>query len=334
MAHSNALIGNICRLMKWHDQGVQTSKTALSLFREAGDQVWCSYVLVNLGQLAQARQQITKASTYYQEALGLASDIGDIYGSMLCLRKLSDLAKQSGDYEQADRMAQQSYLLAERSQNPALLIQSALRLGNLAVQRATAVDAELTVEDRDQYLDAARLWLDQAFQKARDHQNPLLAASAKIGMAGLLLEEESLAEAAALAQDALVTLQGLPNFRQNLSVQKQAARGWHKMGLIAARLPANKLPLVIHRQPYNAAKCYSLSVRLFTTVRLGVTYERTVALRDWALYELRKGDPQKGNALWRRALAAFIRQHRTDEVTWMENFSANQSSYFNRAQDE
>ncbi len=334
MAHSNALIGNICRLMNWHDQGVQTSKTALSLFREAGNRVWCSYMLVNLGQLAQARQQIAKAFTYYQEALGLVSDIGDIYGSMLCLRKLSDLAKQSGDYGQADRVAQQAYLLAERSQSPTLLIRSALQLGNLAVQRVTAVDAELTVEDRDQYLNTARLWLDQAFQMARDHKIPLLAASAKIGMAGLLLEEESLAEAAVLAQDALVTLQGLPNFRQKLSIQKQAARGWHKLALIAARLPANKLPLVIHRKSYNAAKCYSLSAKLFTNVRLGVAYERAVALRDWALYELRKGDPKKGNVLWRRALAAFIRQHRTDEVTWMEDFSANQSSYFNRAQDE
>ncbi|MFQ5420406.1 MAG: hypothetical protein ACE5EY_08580, partial [Anaerolineae bacterium] len=109
---------------------------------------------------------------------------------------------------------------------------------------------------------------------------------------------------------------------------------WHTLGLIAARLPANKLPLVIHRQSYDAAKCFSLSAKLFTNVRLGVAYERAVTLRDWALHEFRKGSPEKGNALWQRALTAFIRQHRTDEVAWMEAFAANQASYFNRTQDE
>jgi serine/threonine protein kinase/tetratricopeptide (TPR) repeat protein len=82
--------------------------------------------------------------------------------------------------------------------------------------------------------------------------------------------------------------------------QDYIGSAWRALGLIASRSGSR---LLFNGRQHTAAECFAESLRVYA--EMGAEAERARTLRDWAGYELREGDAQRGASLWDEARAVF-----------------------------
>jgi hypothetical protein len=75
-------------------------------------------------------------------------------------------------------------------------------------------------------------------------------------------------------------------------------------------------------QVFQAEACFAESERIF--IELEREDERARTLREWARYELERGDQKQGLKLWEEARSIFLRLEALPEVEQMEVYYAQQ----------
>jgi class 3 adenylate cyclase/tetratricopeptide (TPR) repeat protein len=305
VALSNALIGNLCRLQHWYDKARRSTEKALSQYRQLGDREWEALTLASLGQLAFARYDYPSAVIHYCDSLGIATDLGDLYGTIRCLRRLGQLSRLQNEVEQADHHYREAFMLAERSQNARYCATIALDLGALHISQAAADFHMATDIDRDLHAQKAQMWLTRAIRFGSESHVQLTVALAKVEMARFLLLEGRRDEALSQAKETVASLaKGFPAHSARSSYESLGT-AWRTLGLVASELPELELPVNVFKQPLDAASCFGKSLRAFAKLRQGGKADRAITLYLWARVELNKGDRKKGTLLWQRAEALF-----------------------------
>lgn len=316
-AFSNVLLASVYCHLQRYEQATQFVERALVLFREAGNRMWEGQMINQLGDVARARYDYTVAASHYQDSLRIARDIGDHYGTMLCLKKLSGLAIYQDEWEQAKSYLQQALVLAEKSGNTVYRVRISNDLGDLHLTQAI----ETAALEKEGHLYAARIYFEQALELAQETDQARLAVPAQTGMARVLVEEGQVAAALAQAKDALSTAQQEIASYPEMFAREELARTWRVLGIVTARLPASMLPVPIGEVTYDATACFAQSLRTFETIERNVAYEKARTLRAWAVFELRAGDKEHGASLWREALATFTRLGMAKEADQMNHFA-------------
>ncbi|MEM8529694.1 MAG: tetratricopeptide repeat protein [Chloroflexota bacterium] len=103
----------------------------------------------------------------------------------------------------------------------------------------------------------------------------------------------------------------LPEARYALELAQQSgdqgviADAWRVLGITMAHLPEH----------IGAQHCFAESNRLFADLSSDIL--QAITLREWALYELAKGDPQQGEELWQQAHGLFAKRNLTDHLEHM-----------------
>jgi hypothetical protein len=89
-----------------------------------------------------------------------------------------------------------------------------------------------------------------------------------------------------------------------------------------------RIKLREQEQPLSAGAedCFRASERIF--IELEREEERARTLREWALYELERGNRQHGMSLWAEARAIFARLGAQPEVDRMEEIYAEKSDFW------
>jgi len=82
------------------------------LFQEFEDPVFASNALENLGEIAHAQGDVSRAIARYEEALTLQGATGFTWGAVQSLWGLGNVARSEGDHERAMAFYQESLALA------------------------------------------------------------------------------------------------------------------------------------------------------------------------------------------------------------------------------
>ena len=105
--------------------------------------------------------------------------------------------------------------------------------------------------------------------------------------------------------DALLEARYALELAQQSSDQGVLADAWRVLGITMAQLPEH----------IGAQHCFAESDRLFAV--LGSDILRAITLREWALYELTRGDQTQGEELWQQAHRLFAQHNLTDHIERM-----------------
>jgi tetratricopeptide (TPR) repeat protein len=134
--------------------GTEVFRRGLVLTRETGHWAVASYLLQDLGFLAQSQNDYQQANTIYEEALALAREHEDRWGSSYNLQSLAFIANKQGDYGRAKALSEQAIILGyelgdRRLVLGLLLIIERVALGQGKLERAARLlsAGEALVED-------------------------------------------------------------------------------------------------------------------------------------------------------------------------------------------
>lgn len=105
--------------------------------------------------------------------------------------------------------------------------------------------------------------------------------------------------------DAILTAQHALDLARQSNRQGAIADAWRVLGMAMACLP----------EPNGAAVCFAEAVRILSEI--GAEVDRACVWREWAKYELKQGDRERGRAMWHAAWETFTRLHMEAEVTRM-----------------
>ncbi|NOK64128.1 MAG: hypothetical protein GFH27_549413n40 [Chloroflexi bacterium AL-W] len=105
--------------------------------------------------------------------------------------------------------------------------------------------------------------------------------------------------------DALPEARYALELAQKSGDQGVVADAWRVLGITMAQLPEH----------IGAQHCFTESNRLFADLHSDIL--QAITLREWALYELAKGDPQQGEALWQQAHGLFAQHNLMDHINRM-----------------
>jgi class 3 adenylate cyclase/tetratricopeptide (TPR) repeat protein len=304
-AYSYFLLGAAYRVLRRYERAVQMIEEALLLFRQLGDRHWEAIVLRNLGRIKQARRDYPTAIALYRDSLRIARGLGDHYGVMRYLQDLANMAQRQGDYIQAEQYYRRALLFAEISSSVKDCAHIANDLGEMHLTQAVIARSPLTELERDERLRQARIWFERAFRLAGESGGQLVAALAQLGMARLLTEEERLEDALIHAKKVFAIVKQTPAMGPGTSAARVSAVAWRTIGLIACKLPQDRLPIPVGAQSYDAADCFAKSLHILSGMEEGAELERARTLRAWATLELHQGSEERGTAFLQQALSIF-----------------------------
>lgn len=116
---------------------------SLAIRRALGDPWGSAAALVNLGRLAEARNDLERARSFYQEGLATFEELGDRHGIAAALNNLGRLTAREGDRGRARAQLQESLRRFRDLEEPprALVV-----LGELGLLAGEEGDAPLAVE--------------------------------------------------------------------------------------------------------------------------------------------------------------------------------------------
>lgn len=316
-AFSYLLLGGVYRVLRRYEESEQASQRALILFQELGERIWEGLLLHNLGQTARLQGDYTRARGYYSEAVAIAHEVGDRYGAMSSLSRLGRVARLQGAYRQAEAYHRGALELAERSHNSGRLAYIAHDLGDLYLAQAVVAPTP----GRQEQLQRARQWFEEAARRAEEAGQEVTLAAARVGLAHVVLEGEGPAQALPLAADALEIARMQVALWQGIAAKKVVGTAWWLLGLVAAQLPLTAFPLLLEGRTCDTAACFARSLQTWDEIGSGVAWERARALRDWAAYELRAGDAERGQQMQEEAISIFTRLGTVQEVVHLDHQS-------------
>jgi tetratricopeptide (TPR) repeat protein len=231
-----------------------------------------------------------QAEEFKAQALELFREMGDRRSVGNLLNSLGETARLSGDYAVAFERYQEALTIAREIGNRNGEILYFSNLGGTRVGLGQYAEAEADLRQTIEMGEAAGyVGLSENFR---------FLAEALVG-------QGRLEEAMDAARRALELGREIDN-------QEHVAEAWRALGLVASRAGKS----VSHGgRELDAPDCFAESLTIFTSIQM--ESERARTLRDWARHELRRGDRERGQKLWREALEAFRRLRMTLELERM-----------------
>ena len=254
--------------------------------------------LKSLGMAYHTLGQFEQAEEFKAQSLALYRELGDrrMVGNLL--NSLGETARLRGDYAAALVRYQEALSIAREIGNRIGTILYFSNLGGTRVGLGEYAEAESDLRQTIELATAAGF--------VGLSENYRFLAEALIG-------QGRVAEALDAALHALELGREIEN-------QEHIAEGWRVLGLIASRSSA---PVAVDEDSYDAARCFSESLAVFTRIQMEA--ERARTLRDWARHELARGDKARGQEHWREARASFQRLGMKLEVERMSAEAADKN---------
>jgi tetratricopeptide (TPR) repeat protein len=240
-----------------------------------------------------------QAEEYFERAVAIFQELGNRRQGMDLLSNLGVIAEARGDYD----------LALDRYQNALdIARQSGYRDGEIVFLTNRGGQYVALQE-----YDAAASDLAEAIRLAGAAGSWVLALTyASLALA--YLGQNKIAEALAAAQKALDLAQA-EDSPENIGI------AWRALGMIAAQ---SGEPVTLREADteqiarYAAGSCFERSASAFAEA--GLDGERARTLREWARYELKQGDTEKGAVLWQEARETFARLDAYKEVERMDEW--------------
>ncbi len=317
MAYSYALLGLTARIKRQFDQAKSAIQQAQTLFQEINDMLWAGIMEHDLGLIALAQNECEAATTHLKNSVQMARDIGDSYGMMRSLRALGGAAQRQNLLDQAQAYREQALISAEKCGNIPFTIMTAVELGR---HHLDLHDATETAVAQEEHLHRARFWLEHGQKFTAPPLSPPQILN-QIELARLLLAEQAPEKALSQLRTTLATASQDKFLQQGALARKICAAAWRQMGVIAAALPPEELPILINGQPYNVSGCFEASYQILSAISYGAETDSARTFFTWAVYELRHGDHQRGETLWKQAHILYNELGMTKEAAAMERFA-------------
>ena len=102
-----------CSINGDYDEGIRAAEAGIELDRRLGQRSHLAVPLIILAQVHQCRGDADSSRRYYEEALGLAEEIGEPQLLVPCYDGLGTLAIERGDEADADRWLERGRAVQE-----------------------------------------------------------------------------------------------------------------------------------------------------------------------------------------------------------------------------
>lgn len=208
------------------------------------------------------------------------------------MNNLGEIARLRGDYRSAAKLYQDVLTVAQEigDREGETMYLSNLGGARVGLREYRAAESDLRRVTR---MDEAADWFGLA-------ETYCFLAEACLG-------QGKVEEALAAARQALA-------LGQETELQEVVAAAWRVLGLVAAQLPD---PVTVGDDLYDVEACFTESLRIFA--EMGMEGERARTLREWARYELERGDRARGEKMWQEARELFVQLGLELEVERMAN---------------
>jgi class 3 adenylate cyclase/tetratricopeptide (TPR) repeat protein len=315
-----------------HRAALESAERAEQLAQEEGAQVELATALFNKGWASYGLGDVEVALALGQQALALSTELDPRRAMARSLTLLSAVSTMLGRYKEA----------AQHTENALWIFQG---LGDRAAVGAMLNNLGEIARLRGDYRSAAKLYQDvlTVAQEIGDREGETMYLS-NLGGARVGLREYRAAESdlrrvtrmdeaadwfglaetycflaeACLGQgkveEALAAARQALALGQETELQEVVAAAWRVLGLVAAQLPD---PVTVGDDLYDVEACFTESLRIFA--EMGMEGERARTLREWARYELERGDRARGEKMWQEARELFVQLGLELEVERMAN---------------
>jgi tetratricopeptide (TPR) repeat protein len=316
--------------------GLESAARAEAVARAAGARPELALALWAKG-LGSLRTGDTEAALALgEQILALAAELGDRRQRASTLNLLGGAHNMLGRYEQAQRCWEEALAIWQELDDRRQISDLFNNLGLIAAARGdhstaleryqAALSMARDIGDRDgelvflNNLGTARVGLGE-FQAAEADMRQVIQMAGAAGSWILGETYRTLAEAA-LGQDkieaARAAAQQALTLGQSGGIQEYIGPAWRVLGMVAARLSEPVMIVVEDSdppRPFDAPACFAESARI--CAETGMEGERAQTLREWARYELARGDTGRGAALWQEARQLFTQLGAELEVARM-----------------
>jgi tetratricopeptide (TPR) repeat protein len=289
---------------------LELGEQALAIATGLGNPTEIGRGLHLLGAAHYVNGRYQQAEEYFERAVAIFQEVGNRRQGMDMLSNLGVIAEARGDYD-----------LALERYNNALEIarQSGYRDGEI-VFLTNRGGQHVALEDYQ----AAENDLAEAIRLAGAAGSWVLALTyASLALA--YLGQNKTEEALSSARKALELGQA-EDSPENIGI------AWRALGMIAVQTGE----LVTVRElgaeqaaRYTAGECFERSANAFTEA--GLDGDRARTLREWARHELKHGNKEQGQAMWREARDTFARLDALKEVERMDKAKMKRSDDFSRS---
>lgn len=257
---------------------------ALKICSELNQQNDVARCLNLLGAAHYVSGRFDKAEEYWSNALKVFQDLGDRQQGMQLLSNLGVIADARGDYETAFARYNSALATAhEIGEKDSEIVFLTNRGGELvALKRYDAAEVDLR-----QAIGMAGITGSWIMPLAFDYR-----AEALIGLGRYEEAFYSARQALVLAEE--------DKMPENMGM------AWRTLGMVADKLgkAVRFSDWETHQKgEYDAEACFSKSVQILTEAEIDM--ERARTLREWARYEIRRGNQEKGHKMWQEARDIF-----------------------------
>lgn len=226
-----------------------------------------------------------------EQALALYRDLDNRQGMAMVLNNLATGAGQRGDHATAAQRLQEALAIMREMGDRDGELLCLQNLGNAQVQLGQFVAAEESARRCFAMLGTTRWWL---------------AVDLYCCLADACVGQGKLAESLQAARQAL-------SLAEESGSQSGLGMAWQALGHCSAgHAEAGHLPSDVP----DPAACYAESLNAFAACHMESA--RAYVLRDWARYELARGERARGAEMWREARALFERLAMPLEVQRMD----------------
>jgi tetratricopeptide (TPR) repeat protein len=256
-----------------------------------------------LGVIRKTQGRYAIAAEAMRGALALHRELGDRLRVGGTLNNLGLTAEARGDYAQAAIHYQQALTLARDIKDRELEFLSLRNLGGAHTGMGDHQVGAQQLHQAIQIADSAG-WANCSLIYSR-------LAAAYLGLHDIAAASQAAQQALALAHTPV-----------------EQGTAWRAAGLVRIedeklRIEKALLPIILNSQfsiLNSPTDCFAESVRFFAEA--GMQGERARTLREWARYEIARGNRVSGELLWREVRAVFVRLDMDGEVRVMDEFLA------------
>jgi class 3 adenylate cyclase/tetratricopeptide (TPR) repeat protein len=245
-----------------------------------------------LGAVYQTLGRFEEANRSHKNALAVFGELGDRPGVAAELSNLGENARARGDHRAAAALFQDALSIAREV---GLRSGEILYLSNLGGARVALGDYRTGVADLQQVLKMPEAVDWYGLPDTYRH------------LAVAYLGQNQIDQALAFAQKSL-------SLSMELGEQELVGLAWRVLGQIAAH---GSQPTEVTDRSYDAAACFTESLRIFQKLNIHVEEART--LRAWAIVELDNGDAERGRQMWHEAYTLFEQYGLDKEIERMKN---------------
>ena len=271
---------------------------ALAIFTELNSRNDMAISMNLLGGAHYTSGRFNQAEEYWENALKIFQELGNRQFSMDLLSNLGVIAEARGDYETAYQRYDGALTISRETgyRDGEILFLTNRGSAQVALKKYEAAEIDLR-----QAISMAGITGSWCMPLAFNYRAEALL--------GLDRHEEAFYS----ARQALV-------LAEEDKTPEYVGIAWRTLGMIAAQIDRTVRfsDWETHQKnDYNAEACFSKSIQIFTDAE--IDSERARTLREWARYEIQRGDREKGEKMWREARAIFASLGAQMEVERMES---------------